>query len=339
MLLKLCDAFGVSGADEEVKDIIISEIKDYCDVKVMKDGNIIAYKKGKKTPSKKFMIYAHTDEVGLIVKDITREGYLKFDEVGGIDDRILLGKKVYIGDNRIPGIVGCKPIHMTSKKEREITVKKSEMLIDIGASSKEDALNYVQYGDYILFDSKSFSQNDRRIIGKALDNRVGVATLIKLIKSDNYYDFYASFNSLEEIGLKGAATATEYVKPDVALILEGTTCSDVYKTKEYLMSTKLGEGVALSIHDRGSTSSKSFNEYIEKLANDNNIKFQFKRTNMGGNDAGAIQCGGKGVKTAVLSLPVRYIHSPVSIADYDDYNNCFKLSKLIVDNIGGFYND
>ena len=336
MLEKLSGAFGVSGADEEVKKIILDEITTYCDkIDILQDGNIIAFKKGKRTPEKKVMLYAHTDEVGFMVKSITDEGYLKFEEVGGLDGRILLSSRVFIGDDKIPGIIGIKAVHMTSKEEREKTVKMTDLYIDIGANSKEDAEKYVSKGDYILFDSKYEKLSSTKVKGKAFDNRAGVKILIDLLKKDVEYDYFVSFNSLEEIGLKGAMTASNFVKPDIGLILEGTTCSNLPDTKPWDESTVSGEGVALSISDGASCSSKELNEFIIKLANDNNISLQYKRTNRGGNDAGKVQVAGEGVKTAVLSVPVRYIHSPVSVMDLRDLESASKLAELFVNTIGG----
>lgn len=339
MLEKLSNAFGVSGADDEVKKIILDEITPYCDkIEILKDGNIIAFKKGKKTPDKKIALYAHTDEVGFIIKDITGEGYIKFEEVGGIDSRILLSSRVFVGENKIPGIIGIKAVHMTSKDEREKTVEITDLYIDIGASSKEEAEKYVKKGDYILFDSKYELLSENKVKGKAFDNRAGVSILISLLKEEAEYDYWVSFNSLEEIGLRGAMTASYFIKPDVALILEGTTCSNGPGTDPMSQSTVSGEGAALSISDGASCSSRELNEFIIKLAKENDIKMQFKRTNRGGNDAGKIQISETGVKTAVISVPVRYIHSPVSVMDLRDYDSALKLTRCFVNSFGGVEN-
>lgn len=340
MLEKLTNTFGVSGCDEEVKDIILNEITPYCEnVSFTKDGNIIAFKKGKKTPSKKIMVSAHTDEVGFMVKDITKEGYLEICSVGGIDSRILLSKRVVIGDEKIPGIIGIKAVHMVSKEEREEVVPVDKLYVDIGAFDYEDALKYVNRGDYICFDSEYEYLSTKRVKAKALDDRVGVCALIELLKEEFEYDFYAVFNSLEEIGLRGAMTSSYFVNPDIALILEGTTCSDVLYTKSHEQSTNLGKGVALSVCDSASISDSKLNEYIIRIAKENDINLQLKRTNMGGNDAGAIQTAKDGVKTAVLSVPLRYIHSPVSVMDLSDFDNYKKLVREFINNIGGFIND
>lgn len=336
MLEKLSYASGVSGADEEVKNIILEEIKPYCDdIHIMRDGNIIAFKKGRKTPSKKLMLSAHTDEVGFIVKAVTEEGYLKFESIGGIDLRILLSSRVFVGENKIPGIIGVKAIHMTTKEEREKTVKMTEMYIDIGADSKEEALKYVSKGDYIMFDSEYKILSSDKVMGKAFDDRAGVSILIELLKEEAEYDYYVAFNSLEETGLKGAMTAAYFVKPDMALILEGTTCSDGPGSDPQNQSTVSGNGAALSINDSTSCSSRELNEFIMKLSKENGIKIQYKRTNKGGNDAGSIQISETGIKTTVVSVPVRYIHSPVCVMDMRDYKSALDIARCLVNSFGG----
>lgn len=340
MLKKLTEDFGVSGCDNQIKEIILKEITPFCEtITRTKDGNIIAFKKGRKSPHKKIMVSAHTDEVGFMVKDITKEGYLELCEVGGIDSRILLSKRVFVGEKKIPGIIGIKAVHMTDKKEREEIIPIEKMYVDIGAFDYEDALKYVERGDYILFDSEYTELSENKIKAKALDDRVGVKILIDLLKTDVEYDFYAVFNSLEEIGLKGAMTASYFVNPDVALILEGTTCSDVLGTEEHLQSTNQGKGAVLSICDRSSVSDKELNDFIISLSEKENIPLQFKRTNKGGNDAGAIQTARDGVKTAVISVPLRYIHSPVSVMDKRDFEAAYKIAAAFVNNIGDFKND
>ncbi len=340
MLEKLTNISGVSGNDSEVKKIILKEITPFCEnIEIMKDGNIVAFKKGKKAPSKKIMISAHTDEVGFMVKDITPEGYLELCEVGGVDSRILLSKRVFVGDNKIPGIIGIKAVHMADKEEREKIVPIEKMYVDIGAYDYDDALKYINRGDYITFDSQYTPLGEKRVVAKALDDRVGVSILISLLKKDVEYDFYAVFNSLEEIGLKGAMTASYKVNPDIALIIEGTTCSDVKGTREHLKSTVLGKGGVLSIGDRTSVSNRSLNDFIISLSEKHNIPLQIKGTNMGGNDAGAIQTAGDGVKTAVLSVPLRYIHSPVSVMDKADYESVLNIALAFINNIGEFNHD
>ena len=333
MLEKLCGIYAPSGEEERVTSEIEKALPEGISYEYMRNGNLVVFKEGRKKSDKTLMVFAHTDEVGFIVTKITDEGYLKFDTVGGIDKRILLSKRVFVGEKSIPGIIGVRAVHLTSREERKKSVPMEEMYIDIGASSREDALKYVMPGDYASFEA-GFTLNGKRMISKAFDDRAGVATLLRLVNSETEYGFIACFGIGEEIGLKGAETAANKYKPHYGLILEGTTCQDVNGTPEEGKSTRLGEGPAVSIRDFGSCSDREFNSFIFKLAKENNLKYQLKRTHRGGNDARVVQLAGSGVKTAVISVPVRYIHSPSGIMDSEDFENAFKLTKTIADNIG-----
>lgn len=243
MLLKvLTEASGVSGNEKEVRDIIINEIKDYCDsVKVDRIGNIIAYKKGKKNP-KTLMVTAHMDEIGLLVKDIDSSGLLKFMTVGGIDKRVLVSKAVQVGKDKIPGVIGAKPIHLQKRTEWTNALNIDDLYIDIGATSKEDAEKYVSIGDYVTFYSPYTEFGNRQVKAKALDNRVGCSLLIKLLKEVTDISFYGVFTVMEEVGLVGAGPAAYEVDPDISIVLEGTVCYEMPKLDTHLMPTQLGKG-------------------------------------------------------------------------------------------------
>ncbi|WHH59495.1 M42 family metallopeptidase [Petroclostridium sp. X23] len=331
LLKKLTEANGLSGNENEVREIILSEIKEYCDhITVDRMGNVIAYKKGKAGNDKKIMLSAHMDEVGLIVSSITDTGFIKFKTVGGIDARILLSKKVLIGADRIPGVIGLKAIHLQSTEERKQAVKVKSMYIDIGARNKEDAEKKVSPGDYIAFDSKYVAFGDGLVKAKALDDRVGCAILIEMLKNRYAFDLYACFTVQEEVGLRGAGVTAYTVKPDIALVVEGTTCSDVPGAEVHEYATKLGDGPAVSIMDRTSYSDKKLARMLYNLAKSNNLKVQYKRTTFGGNDAGKIHLTGEGIPTAAISVPCRYIHSPVSVMSLDDFETCSKIVALFL---------
>ena len=331
MLEKLCNLNGVSGCEDEVREFIKSLIEPCCDeIKTDKIGNLYAFKKGKSS-AKTLMLCAHMDEVGFIVKNITDEGYLKFAAVGGIDDRILLGQPVTVCENGVKGVIGIKAIHLTTKAERGNVVKESEMYIDIGAKNKEEAEKYVKRGDYIAFDSKYEEFGETKIKAKALDDRVGCAVLADLLKTGEfYYDTWVCFTVQEEVGLRGAAIAGEMIKPDFAIIVEGTTCSDVYGAKPHEYVTVQGDGAALSVIERSSRGDIDFVRFIKNTADENGIPCQFKRTTAGGNDAGNIQIAGAGVKTAAIAVPTRYLHSPVCVIDKRDFESIKEILKIVI---------
>lgn len=338
MLLKLLTEFNaVSGNENELANFLISQLSGFAD-NVTKDsmGNLVFYKKGNNPSGKKVAVFAHMDEVGFIVTDITEDGYLKFAQVGGLDDRILLTQKVIVGNNKIKGFIGIKAVHLQSKDERKKVIKTDDMYIDIGASSKEAALEYVQKGDYIAFDSPYISLYGTRFKSKAIDDRAGCAIISELIKNNYEEDIYFCFTVQEETGLRGAKVLTRRINPDVAFILESTTASDTAFIDRHLYSTSLGKGPVLTLMDRGSYSDKKLNAFVADIADKNGIQYQYKESANGGNDAGAIQSGASGCRVCSISLPTRYIHSPVSVADLTDYESMKSLVNAVLTDIHHF---
>lgn len=332
MLEKLTNLCGTSGHEDAVRDEIFSAVSEICDnVYIDKTGNVIAFKEGKYS-EKKNLVSAHIDEVGFIVKDIDDDGFIKFAPVGGIDSRILPGLGVKI--NGLDGVIGIKAIHLTTKEERLKTVKINDLYIDIGASSKKEAEQYVSKGDYIYFDSEYTPFGAKCIKAKALDDRTGCAILVELIKNAKpYYDTYFCFTVQEEIGCRGAITAARKIKPNYGLVIEGTTCGETLGTPEHLSVTSLGGGGALSVIEHTSLSDAELIKKTLDAAERKKIPCQLKRAATGGNDAGNIQISGEGVKTMALAVPCRYIHSPVSMMKITDYESTYKLAKLIIENI------
>ena len=269
------------------------------------------------------------DEVGLMVTDITSEGYLKFDEVGGIDRRVLPGKRVCVGRNGLNGVIGVKPIHLTNGDEKTAVPKMSDMYIDIGAESREDALKYVNYGDSVNFEG-DFKINGRTVVTKALDDRFGCYVLINLIKSEPEYDMYFTFVVQEEVGLRGARPAAFTVNPDFALVIESTTAADVAEVDVSHQVCNLSKGATVTVMDRATVYDKEMISAAFELAEKNNIAVQYKRAVAGGNDSGAIHQSRGGVRTLAVSLPSRYIHAPSTAANLDDCESVLKTCKSIV---------
>lgn len=330
LLKKLTEASGISGNEKEVRNIIIDEIKDYVDeFKIDRLGNIIAHKKGKSN-SKKLMITAHMDEVGLIVTDIDDVGLLKFTTVGGIDKRILISKPVRVGKNKILGVIGAKPIHLQKKEEWKNALDIDQLYIDIGVNTKEEAERIVNIGDYVSFDSQYIEFGKNLVKAKALDNRVGCSLLIKLIKDIDGIDFYGVFTVMEEIGLVGSGPAAYAVNPDISIILEGTLCYDVPELDSHLVPTYLNKGPAISLVDRTTLYNIDFRKKVAEIAEKNNIPYQYRKTSMGGNDSGKIHTIKEGSITTTISVPCRNIHSPTSVMSKNDYKNTYKLLKALL---------
>lgn len=330
LLEKLSNARGVSGDESAVRALISEQLQKYVDeYRVDALGNLIACKRARRRGSsgRKILIAAHMDEVGFLATHIDREGFIHFDKIGGIDDRILPAKAVLIGMNRIPGVIGFKPRHRSSESERKKVVAHSDLRIDIGATSREDAARFVTPGDYISFDTTYAPLGENCVRGKALDDRVGCALLLELVRDTYPFEFFAAFTTQEEIGLRGARVAGYSVAPDIALVLEATICDDSPKTKEQSPTTMLGAGPALTLADRRLLADKGLIRLFADTARAHKIPLQFKQPLIGSTDAGILHRTRGGVPSAVLSLPARYIHSPAAIISLDDYHHALKLLR------------
>lgn len=330
MLVKELTSLGAPSGFEDAVRNFIKERATADEIYTDSMGNLICHKKGN---GKKVMVAAHMDEVGLIITEITEKGFLKFSTLGGIETAVLCSKKVLIGENSVPGIICAKAIHLQKGDEVNSPLKLKDLCIDIGANDKESAEKLIQMGDYAVFDGVFTPFGNNLVKSKALDDRVGCAILLELMKEDYESDMYFVFTVQEEVGLRGAQVAAFNIKPDIALVVEGTTCSDVYGSKPHNQVTNLGGGAVMTAVDRAAISDKNYYDFIMKTAKEYDIKLQIKRTTMGGTDAGAIQRSGIGVKTAVLAVPCRYIHSPVSVMNFDDADCVYKLAKAVLKNI------
>ena len=329
ILKKLTSLDGVSGTETAVSDAIISEIDGFCEWEKDSLGNIIAFKKGENPAKVRLMIDAHTDEVGLIITDILEDGFLKFKTVGGINTEALLSRRVRINGS-IYGVLGAKPIHLLDKDAAAKLPEADSLYIDIGASDKDAAKALVSPGDTAVILGE-WAQEGNKILSKALDDRIGCAILISLLKSDSKYDFYASFTVQEEVGLRGAKTAAFKIDPQAAIILEGTTAADIAGVSDDKQVCVLGDGAAVSFMDKATV----YNRNYFNAAINSGITCQVKRSVTGGNNTGAIHLSREGVPGISISVPCRYIHTAASVADRRDILSAFELAKYMKDLIAG----
>jgi len=339
LLRELTELHGVSGHEGLVRQRIVEEIKDLVDEhRVDALGNLIAFKRGNgKAPRRKVMVTAHMDEVGLMIVYIEREGSLRFRPVGGIDDRVLLSKKVLIGDNRVPGVIGVKPVHLLEAKQRNQVLRVEDMSMDIGASSKEEAERLVKLGDYAAFDV-AFSELGgalHAVKGKAFDDRAGCAALIELLKDNYSMDVHAVFTVQEEVGLRGARVAAYALAPEVAFALEGTICDDLPKKRDVSPTTVLGAGPAITVMDRSVVVDRRLLTLLTAAAQSDGIPCQFKQPGVGGTDAGAIHLAREGIPSAVVAVPARYIHAPVCLLSLNDLENTVRLMRAALTRLPG----
>ena len=328
-LKDLCELCAVSGEEKAVRDYVISKLADnpyYID----NAGNLIVEKKGRKVPKNKLMLAAHMDEVGFIITFTDKSGMLKFDTVGGIDAKSLLGKRVKIGNNI--GVIGTVPVHLISKEDESKMPEVGAMFIDIGASSKEEAEKRVSLGDTGTFLSDYTEYGAGFVKSKAIDDRFGCAVLLNLLESDLEYDVTLCFTVREEIGLKGAGVAANGIKPDIALIIESTTANDTCGVSGSDKVCMLGKGAVVSFMDGRTLYDKTLYRAAMNLAEEKGIAAQTKTKIAGGNDAGAVQSAGEGSRVLAVSLPTRYIHSSSCVAKKEDMQSVLDLTiKLIAE--------
>lgn len=329
-LKDLCLLNAVSGNEESVRNFIIDKIKEFCEYSVDNLGNVIALRKGRKTPDKKLMVAAHTDEVGLIITSIRSDGTLTFDAVGGIDSAVIIGKKVKIGKAELNGVVGSKAVHKLSAKQRDEAPEISDLYIDFGATDKQEAEKNVNVGDYAYFDSDYIEFGNRRIKAKAIDDRAGCAIMLSLIEEEPEYDTWFVFNVQEEIGLRGSTVSAYTVQPDIAIVLEATTAADIDGASGAERVCEVGKGPVVSFMDRSTMYDKELYKTAFSLADELGISCQTKSMIAGGNDSGAIHISGKGVRTIAVSLPCRYLHSPSCVISAQDYDDTYTLVKAMM---------
>jgi len=337
-LEKLSNAQGVAGREDEARNLMIKLLKPYADeVTTDKMENVVAIKKGKKS-GLRVMLAAHMDEIGLMVKNITKEGFLQFTKMGGIDDRILLAQKVNILTDKasLPGIIGAKPPHIQKEEERKKIVAFDEMFIDCGAESREDAKNMgVRVGDPIAFDPAYIKVGNDVVMGKAFDDRSGCAVMIETLNKLNETDctVYAVGTVQEEVGLRGAVTAAFNVDPDVGIALDVTVAGDVPGVREFDTTVKMGKGPALSVSDSGLITHPKVLRWLIETATENKIEYQMETGLMGTTDAARMALTRSGVPSGTISIPARYIHSPIGMVSLKDLEECAQLAALSVQKI------
>lgn len=331
-LKTLCVLSGPSSYEGPVRDYLMARAKAagaLCRVDGM--GNLICEKKGTKAAPGKLMLAAHMDEVGLIVRRITDDGYLKFACLGGIDRRVLIGKPVFLGNDRVPGVIGLKAIHLTTAEERKKVPKLEELFIDIGADSREEAEKLTHLGDFAVFSDSITEYGEGFIKAKAIDDRIGCAVMIELLEQELPMDVTFAFTVQEEVGTRGAFGAAFSVTPEIALVLETTTAADSPTTDRHRRVCYPGKGPVVSYMDGGTVFDRGLYDLLGRLAEENGIPWQTKEYISGGNDARAIQRSKAGVRAAVISAAVRYLHSPSSVAAIKDLEHIETLTLRFIE--------
>lgn len=331
LLKQLCTLNGVSGAEDEVRDFIRTQATPWADsIRTDALGNLIVFKKGKRSTGQRVLLTAHMDEVGVIVTGITEEGFLRFDFVGGVDRRVALGKPVVLGDNRVPGIIGLKAIHLVSREEEKKVPKTDKLYIDIGAKDKEAARALVPLGTYGAFVCQPEDFGGGLLKARAIDDRVGCAVMLELLKEELPLDVTFAFTAQEEVGTRGAFGAAFSVTPEIALVLETTTAADLPGVEDHRRVCAPGNGPVISYMDGATIYDRALFELLRDLAEEHEIPWQTKEYIAGGNDARTIQRTKTGVRVAAMSAAVRYLHAPASVGSIADFENMLRLTRLFL---------
>ncbi len=342
VLEKLSNACGVAGREDEVRCLMEKFLKTSVDdVEEDKLGNIIGIKKGKKN-APKVMLATHMDEIGLLVKIISKEGFLRFTKIGGIDDRILLAQKVIIhtGKESLHGIIGSKPPHIQKEEERKKIITHDQLFIDIGAKNQEEAKKMgVKIGDPISFDIKFRKVGKDIVIGKAFDNRIGCAVMIEAMRQlkKTKCTVYAVGTVQEEVGLRGAATAAFGIHPDVGIAIDVTVAGDVPGVKEVEAPSKIRKGPSITVADRGLITHPKVLRLLIDAAEENKIPYQLETGLPGSTDAARISLTREGVPSGIISIPTRYIHSPTALLSLKDAENSVKLTIAAIRKIPKYF--
>ena len=331
---KLCALSGVSGWEDEVRDYILERALPYADeTDTDAMGNLFVFKKGAVTPAQPVMVCAHMDEVGVIITGITDDGFLRFDFVGGVDRRVALGKRVFIGPDRIPGVIGMKAIHLTDADERQTVPKLDSLYIDIGAENGDDAKSRISLGWRGSFDDTIYEFGEGYIKAKALDDRTGCAAMLKMLERDLPVDTWFVFTVQEEVGCRGASIAVSRIKPGFALVMEGTTAADMGGVEKGQEICFLGRGVVIPFMDGGTIYNHELWSFVTGIADKNGIPWQTKERIAGGTDASAIQRRESGAKVITMSAPLRNIHSPASVGKLSDLVHMPELGMKVLEEL------
>lgn len=319
LIRELVESYGPSGFETNVTDKIIDLVKDYVDDYYVDTlGNLITHKKGNR---KTVMFSAHTDEIGVVITHIDKNGFLRFDRVGGLNNLTLLGNRVRFANN-VVGVIGREKGEL-----KDLAIDK--MFIDIGAESKEQAKEQVSIGDFAVF-HREFTDLGNRVVAKSLDDRIGCVVLIEAIRKLNKtnHDLYFVFSTQEEVGLRGARTAAYGIDPDLGIALDVTMTGDTPEAPR--MDVSLGKGAAIKVKDSSLIAHPKVKELLIRLAKEKKIDYQLEVLPAGGTDAGAIHLTKEGVPSGTISIPCRYVHTVSEMVDVRDVKNCIDLVLAVI---------
>ncbi|QFT90129.1 Putative aminopeptidase YsdC [Bacillus sp. THAF10] len=338
MLKDLTDAKGIPGNEKEPRDVMRKYITPYAD-EVMTDGlgSLIAKKIGK-ADGPKVMVAGHLDEVGFMVTHIDDRGFLRFQTVGGWWSQVMLAQRVTIVTSKgdVTGVIGSKPPHILPAEARKKPVDIKDMFIDIGASSREEAQEWgVRPGDQVVpYFEFTVMNNEKMLLAKAWDNRIGCAIAIDVLKYLKDADLpnvvYGVGTVQEEVGLRGAKTSANLIQPDIGFGVDVGIAGDTPGVTEKEALSKMGKGPQIILYDASMVSHKGLRDFVTNVADEMEVPYQFDSVAGGGTDSGAIHLTAQGVPALSITIATRYIHSHAAMLHRDDYENAVKLIGEVI---------
>ena len=341
LLRELSEAFGVSGYEDEVRAAMARHLKSIAEVTYDRLGSLIAKQQGS-AAEPRVMLPAHMDEVGLVVRHITKDGFLRFAQAGGFWSQVMLGQRwvVRTQGKDVAACTGARAPHLLTEDERKKLVEPKDMFLDIGAKNREQALEMgVRPGDPAVPFSPFADLGNGRLLGKAWDDRVGCALVIealrRLAECGHPNTVYAVGTTQEEVDLVGAQTSARAIAPQVAIIAEVTVASDVPGSTQDGSYSELGKGAGICIQDAGMIPSRRLREFVAGVAEEAGIPTQYVTLERGTTDGTRIQVHGEGVPTLYVGPPARYVHSHAGIIDVDDFDNTLKLLVEVTRRLDG----
>ncbi|MCF6278539.1 MAG: M20/M25/M40 family metallo-hydrolase, partial [Anaerolineales bacterium] len=332
LLENLTNAVAVSGDESEIRRIVRAEIESVADrIKIDAMGNLLATKRGKGKNALNVMLAAHMDEIGFMLVNDAGDGLYQFETLGGIDSRQLVGKVVQIGRDHIYGVIGAAPVHLITADEGKRKLPVSALRIDVGPGKPN-----VKAGDRATFATK-FQRIGSSIRAKALDDRLGVAILIELLKNaPTNINLMAAFTVQEEVGLRGAKTAAHSLDPDLAFVIDSTPAYDLPThddSENIRYNTRLGHGPAIYTMDGRTLSDPRLIALLTQIGDEKKILYQFRQPGGGGTDAGAIHLSRAGIPTVSISVPGRYAHTAMGLCRIKDWENTLNLLHATLCNV------
>jgi putative aminopeptidase FrvX len=333
LLKTLCATPGVPGREEQFREVVRAEIAPSAEsITTDAMGNLFALRKGKSATPRKIMIAGHMDEIAFVVKHITKDGFVYFHPLGGFDPRTLIAQRVKVyGTRTLDGVIAIKAAHFTTPEERGKVIPLNDLFIDLGLSG-EEAKEVVSIGDCITMERELIKMGNF-YTGKTLDDRVGVYVMLEVFRAftESQDDIYAVATVQEEIGLRGAKTASFSLQPDIGIALDITIAADTPGVDEKDHCVKMGGGVGIKILDSSSICHPGLVRFLRELAERKGIKHQMEVLPAGGTDAGGIQLSRGGTPVCTLSIPCRYTHSVVESVHKDDVQATIDLLRAFIE--------